>query len=179
MQDKDIATITAFRTDPDLGFSKKVNRERNKKLESQLNSMGYRGFIKIVGYWSEDGETIIAEESYVVLNAGSSFEDFANDMILLCKDVDNNNYDQQAVMVWNHNEKLAYLFDSKGNVIDVFNNFKIDNVSQAWSQIKNHKLTFVEESVNNEFSDIFNKGGNWLTAMSIDNKRKKFRDKKK
>ena len=62
--------ITAFRTDPDVGFSKTHNRERNKKLESKLNAMGYKGFIKLVGYWDEtpnDAESIpIAEESYVV-----------------------------------------------------------------------------------------------------------------
>lgn len=101
-------------------------------------------------------------------------------MIYLCKDVDDSIFDQQAVMVWNHKTKLATLYDNKGNELETFNNFKIDNISQAWSQIGNHKLTFtnisrIEESVDVEFSDVYNKGGNWMTAMGHAGRRSKIR----
>lgn len=184
MENMDIATITAFRTDSDLGFSKTKNRERNKKLESELKALGYSGFTKILGYWNErpnDPDSVaIAEESYVVLNTASSYEDFVLDMIYLCKDVDDSIFDQQAVMIWNHKTKLATLYDNKGNELETFNDFKIDNISQAWSQIGNHKLTFtnisrIEEFVDVEFSDVYNKGGNWMTAMGHAGRRSKIR----
>lgn len=183
MQSKDIATITAFRTDSDVGFSKAHNRERNKKLESKLNAMGYKGFIKIVGYWNERPDDVksepIAEESYVVLNTGSNFIDFAYDMIMCCQDIEGNGFDQQAVMVWSHEDQKAYLYDKDGNTLATFNNFNIDNVNQAWSQIKGHKLTFVEESINEDYSDSFNKGGNFMTAMMYQSNKNKFRSEKK
>lgn len=182
MKNKDIATITAFRTDPELKFSKKINRERNRKLESELKDLGYAGFIKILGYWDETPDDTnskpIVEESYIVLNTGSKFVDFATDMILLCKDVDNKNYDQQAVMIWDHESEKAYLYDNQGNILSTFNNFVLDNVSQAWSQIDKHKLTFVEESVSENYSEVFNHNGNWLTAMGIENNKNKFRSNK-
>ena len=142
--------------------------------------MGYNGFTKIIGYWDETPEDEnskpIAEESYVVLNVGNqSFEDFVTDMVMLCKDVDDEGNDQQAVMVWSHEDKLAYVFNNKGDITNTFNDFKIDNISQVWSQIGNHKLTFVEESVNESFSDTFNENGNWITAMGIENNRHKYR----
>lgn len=177
MKDKDIATITAFRTDPELEFSKTKNKERNKVLEEKLKSMGYKGFTKIVGYWDEtptpedENSKAVAKESYFVLNTGSTLEGFITDMISLMKDVENKGFDQQAIVVWSHKDQEAYLFDKNGNILRTFNNFNIDTVSQGWSQIKGHKLTFVEESFS-DFEDSFNKNGNWMSAMGYKARKK-------
>lgn len=182
MSDKDIAMITAFRTDPELGLTKRQNQKRNKKLEDKLNKMGYRGYTKVVGYWNETPEDknskAVAEESYVVLNVGSSFSDFVEDMVLLCLDVDDNDFDQQAVMVWSHEEQKAYLYDNTGELISTFNDFSIDTMSKGWTNIKGHNITFVEEAITDipfGFSENFNEGGNWLTAMGYDSERQKHR----
>ena len=141
LKDKDVATITAFITNPDLQLSKTNNRKRNKKLEDKLKSLGYQGFTKVVGYWNktpeDDISKAIAEESYIVLNTGSSFKDFVVDMILLSKDVDNNpDFDQQAIVVWSHVDQKAYLISSTGDILTTFNNFSLDSISQEWTQIK-------------------------------------------
>lgn len=184
MEDKDIATITAFRTDPELGISNKENRKRNKKLESELNKLGYRGFTKIVGYWDErpdDKDSApIAEESYVVLNTGNkSYEEFVVDMIYLCYDLDGKEkLDQQSVMIWNHEDKKAHLYDKNGNIVGTFNSFNIDTIAQGWSQVKGHTIAFVEESTDIRFgfTDKHNKDGNWMTAMFYDSARRKIRE---
>lgn len=179
-KDKDIAVITAFRTDPELGLSKTRNRERNKKLESKLIGAGYSGFTKVVGYWNETPEdknsVPSAEESYFVLNLGNrTYEDFVKDMIDFAKDVEGGTLDQQGIIVWNHEEQKAYLYDKRGNIESEFNNFTIDNITQiAWTQIKGHNFSFVEEAYEN-FSDTFNKGGNFMTAMGYDSFRNKLR----
>lgn len=176
MKDKDIAMLTAFRTDPKFGLSKKQNRERNKNLENKLSSMGYRGFTKIVGYYNEtpeDKDSVAeAEESYIVLNTGSSYDDFTADMISLSKD-----FNQQSIVIWSHENQKAYLLDNQGNVLQTFNDFSIDNISKGWSNIKGHNITFVEESVDIRFgfTDKFNDGGNWMTAMGYDAAKNKYR----
>lgn len=181
MKDKDIAMITAFRTDPELNLSKTRNRKRNSLLESKLNDLGYHGYTKIIGYWNEipqnDDSEAVAEESYVILNTGSSFEDFVVDMVLLSKDVENSGLDQQAITVWDHENQKAYLIDGQGNITKTFNDFRIDLKSQGWSQIKGHKLTFVEESFDT-FSDEFNKDGNFMTAMAYGSSKNKLRSSK-
>lgn len=182
LKDKDVAMITTFRTNPDLQLSKTNNRKRNKKLEDKLKSLGYQGFTKVVGHWNEtpkdDISKAIAEESYIVLNTGSSFKDFVVDMILLSKDVDNNpDFDQQAIVVWSHVDQKAYLISSTGDILTTFNNFSLDSISQEWTQIKGHKLTFIEEDINSDyFSDTFNKGGNFMTAMMYSSNRRKHRN---
>lgn len=182
LKDKDVAMITAFRTNPNLQLSKTNNRKRNKKLEDKLKSLGYQGFTKVVGYWNETPEDdiskAIAGESYIVLNTGSSFEDFVVDMILLSKDVDNNpDFDQQAIVVWSHVDQKAYLISNTGDILKTFNNFSLDSISQEWTQIKGHKLTFIEEDINNDyFSDTFNKGGNFMTAMMYGSNRRRHRN---
>ena len=179
LKDKDIAMITAFRTDPELGLSKTANRERNKKLESKLKSLGYRGFTKVVGYWNETPEDkeseAVAEESYIVLNTGSSFKDFVADMVILTKDVDDPELDQQALVIWSHEDKKAYLISNTGEVLTSFNNFDLDTISQGWTQIKGHKLTFVEEALDLDFSDRFNNKGNFMIAMGYESNKKKLR----
>lgn len=176
MKDKDIAMLTAFRTDPKIGLSKKQNRERNKNLENKLSSMGYRGFTKIVGYYNETPEdkdsAAVAEESYIILNTGSSFEDFVTDMTLLSKD-----FNQQSIVIWSHANQKAYLLDSQGNILQTFADFSIDTVSKGWSDIKGHNLTFIEESVDIRFgfTDKFNENGNWMTAMGYDAAKNKYR----
>lgn len=176
MKDKDIAMLTAFRTDPKIGLSKKQNRERNKNLENKLSSMGYRGFTKIVGYYNETPEdkdsAAVAEESYIILNTGSSFEDFVTDMALLSKD-----FNQQSLVIWNHANQKAYLLDNQGNILQTFADFSIDTVSKGWSDIKGHNLTFIEESVDIRFgfTDKFNENGNWMTAMGYDAAKNKYR----
>lgn len=176
MKDKDIAMLTAFRTDPELGLSKKQNRERNKNLENKLSSMGYRGFTKIIGYYNEtpeDKDSVAeAEESYIILNTGSSYDDFTADMISLSKD-----FNQQSIVVWNHENQKAYLLDNQGNILQTFNDFSIDTISKGWSDIKGHNLTFIEESTNIRFgfTDRFNDGGNWMTAMGYEAAKNKYR----
>lgn len=176
MKDKDIAMLTAFRTDPKIGLSKKQNRERNKNLENKLSSMGYRGFTKIVGYYNETPEDkdsdAVAEESYIILNTGSSFEDFVTDMTLLSKD-----FNQQSIVIWSHANQKAYLLDNQGNILQTFADFSIDTVSKGWSDIKGHNLTFIEESVDIRFgfTDKFNENGNWMTAMGYDAAKNKYR----
>lgn len=176
MKDKDIAMLTAFRTDPKIGLSKKQNRERNKNLENKLSSMGYRGFTKIVGYYNETPEdkdsAAVAEESYIILNTGSSFEDFVTDMTLLSKD-----FNQQSIVIWSHANQKAYLLDNQGNILQTFADFSIDTVSKGWSDIKGHNLTFIEESVDIRFgfTDKFNENGNWMTAMGYDAAKNKYR----
>lgn len=176
MEDKDIAMLTAFRTDPKIGLSKKQNRERNKNLENKLSSMGYRGFTKIVGYYNETPEdkdsVAVAEESYIILNTGSSFEDFVTDMTLLSKD-----FNQQSIIIWSHTNQKAYLLDKQGNIVQTFADFSIDTVSKGWSDIKGHSLAFIEESVDIRFgfTDKFNENGNWMTAMGYDAAKNKYR----
>lgn len=176
MKDKDIAMLTAFRTDPKIGLSKKQNRKRNKNLENKLSSMGYRGFTKIVGYYNETPEdkdsVAVAEESYIILNTGSSFEDFVTDMTLLSKD-----FNQQSIVIWSHTNQKAYLLDNQGNILQTFADFSIDTVSKGWSDIKGHNLTFIEESVDIRFgfTDKFNENGNWMTAMGYDAAKNKYR----
>lgn len=180
MKDKDIAMLTAFRTDPKFGLSKKQNRERNKNLENKLSSMGYRGFTKIVGYYNEtpeDKDSVVeAEESYIVLNTGSSYADFTTDMVSLSKD-----FNQQSIVVWNHENQKAYLLDNQGNALQTFNDFSIDTISKGWSDIKGHNLTFIEESANIRFgfTDRFNDGGNWMTAMGYEAAKNKYRKERK
>lgn len=177
-KDKDIAMITAFRTDPKIGRSLTENRIENKKLESDLNLLGYKGYIKVVGYWNETPEvqdaTPVAEETFLVLNVGnSSFDDFVEDMVGLAA-----KYNQQGIIVWNHKENIAKLFDSIGNVVTTFSSFNIDNIAQGWTQIKGHKIIFNEALDNHKFSDHFNEDGNFMTAIAYESLRKRIRKRK-
>ena len=160
----------------------KIDRLLNKKLEDKLKSLGYQGFTKVVGYWNktpeDDISKAITEESYIVLNTGSSFKDFVVDMILLSKDVNNNpDFDQEAIAVWSHVDQKAYLISNTEDILTTFNNFSLDSISQEWTQIKGHKLTFIEEDINSDyFSDTFNKGGNFMTAMMYSSNKRKHRN---
>lgn len=177
MDDKDIAMITAFRTDPKLGRTLKENRGKNKQLESDLNTLGYKGYIKVIGYWDETPEDEnslpTAEETFLVLNVGnSSFEDFVEDMVDLAA-----KYDQQGVLIWNHKTKKANVYDKSGNITDTFSGFSINDITQGWTQIKGHKIAFSEALANFSFSDRFNEDGNFITAMAYDSRRRKMRRK--
>lgn len=178
MEDKDIATITAFRTDSDLGYSKKDNRNRNKDLESDLNVLGYKGYVKIVGYWDETPDDPNSEptkeETFLVLNVGNrTFDEFKDDMVGLQL-----KYDQQGIVIWNHKNHKAYLTNEYGKTVAEFNNFNIDLISQAYSKIGNHKLVFSECLIPEDFSDRYNRNGNYMTAMGYQAKRKSLRDNK-
>ena len=178
VKDKDIAMITAFRTDPKLNRSLKDNRAKNKELESDLNLLGYKGYIKVVGYWNETPEdsesSPTSEETFLVLNVGNkSFDDFVEDMVDLAA-----KYNQQGVMVWNHKENKAKIYNKQGNVESIFPNFSIDSMTQGWTQIKGHKIAFNEALDNQNFSDRFNEDGNFITAMAYEALRKRLRKKK-
>lgn len=179
MEDKDMAMITAFRTDPELGLSNKDNEERNKKLESDLNVLGYKGYTKVIGFWNETPDIPESkptrEETFLVLNVGNrDFNEFLEDMVGLQL-----RYDQQGIMLWNHEDKKAYLTGESGNIVDTLSNFSINDITKGWTQIKGHKLSFSEAYENVSFSDTFNKGGNWITAMWHDAKRKALRKETK
>lgn len=150
----DLAFITAFRTS--LGKSLKENRKENKELEKGISNLGYKGYTKVVEYYNEqpdiEGTTPDKEESFILWKPEyKSFDDFVFDVVSLCK-----KYKQQSVLVWNHNDKIAYLFDENGNILDTFNDIRVDIISQAWTKVGNHNLVFE--------SCIYNVNGNSLTA---------------
>ena len=178
-KDKDIAMITAFRTDPSFGLSLADNRKRNKRLEADLIDLGYRGFVKVVGYWNEtpDDKNSEAskEETYLVLNVGnSSFDYFVSDMTNLQR-----KYKQQGIVIWKHEEQKAYLTNEQGKISksDSFSSIKVDSLSKAWTKIKNHNMVFSECYVGEGFSDRYNQGGNFMTAMMYESKRNSLRNK--
>lgn len=177
-KDKDIAMITAFRTDPKLGYSYNDNFKRNKQLEADLNTLGYKGYVKVVGYWNETPEDPdskpVKEETFLVLNTGNnSFDEFVKDMTGLQV-----RYDQQGILIWNHNDQKAYLTDENGNINEAnfLSSISIDSLSNAWTQIKNHKISFSECFIDDNFSDRFNANGNFMTAMYYQTKRKSLRN---
>lgn len=87
METKEIAAITAWRgalenvvnesktlidkpldgTEKERTYSKEENRQRNKKLAQALIAKGY-GITKISGHYLEDGDKLVEEESYFVVN---------------------------------------------------------------------------------------------------------------
>nr|CAI9751355.1 hypothetical protein DGKKSRWO_DGKKSRWO_CDS_0074 [uncultured phage]CAI9752241.1 hypothetical protein CVNMHQAP_CVNMHQAP_CDS_0074 [uncultured phage] len=174
LNDRDVAMITAFRTDPSLGYSNTENIKRNKELESDLRLLGYTGYTKITGYWDEtpdvENSEPTKEESYLVLNTGSSSEEFVDDLVGLA-----NKYDQQGVMIWDHNNKVASVYDDNKRVLATMSNFNIDTLSQGWTQIKGHEIAFTEAINSSDFSDKFNQGGNFVTAMAISARKNKWR----
>lgn len=178
LRDRDIAMITAFRTDPSLSYSNTENRERNRELETDLNLLGYNGYTKITGYWNETpeikGSEPVKEESYLVLNLGSSYTEFVEDMIGLAA-----KYDQQGVMIWDHDKSVANVYNATGGVVSTMSSFNLDTVSQGWTQIKGHKIAFTEAITNKNFADSFNQGGNFITAMGINTNRKKNKEDRK
>lgn len=183
MENNDIAAISSIRSNPESSFYIRINKDKNNKLEDELNYLGYNGFIKVAVYWDKPlnnpNYRPIAEESYIVLNSGSSFIDFATDTILMSKYADTKNYDTQVILVWDHRDKKAYLYDTNGNVINTTTYFSIDAIIDKYPKLGNYNLIFFEESISKKYSEIFKHNRSWLITADIENRRSRFRRNKK
>ena len=185
MGDQDIAMITAFRTEPDSGLSPAENTERSNRLESDLNDLGYKGYVRMIGYWDRisDGSTDLdtgmdREEIFLVLNVGNiGFEAFAEDMTGLQL-----RYGQPYIFIWNHRHQKAYVSDADGRLDDVGKtapaSLTTDALSVIWTEIKaDRSRRFLLSGCyrNDGFSARFNEGGNFMTAMMYETNRKRLR----
>lgn len=185
-KDKDMAMMTAFRPE---------------RLESELNRLGYRGYVRAAGYWDEDSddpagadteaaretdweteairETKAArEEVFLILNTGNTnFEEFREDMTGLQR-----LYKQPRLLIRDHTCGKAYVSVTGGGTVHTgeygLASLTADTLSVAWAETKCHStgpFRFAECYPNDRFSVRFNEGGNFMTAMMYDANRRRLR----
>lgn len=156
-KDSHIGMITAFRGLSDEEPSKeelqqnlKNNRERNKQLASDLQSLGL-GFRKVKGYYPEvhDGKTVhVNEEVFLVsTKEDQDLKYLEKSLIKLGK-----KYDQDSVFVKPKDSEQAYLigtnptgFPGLGNK-ETLGTFKPNKLGDFYTEMKGGR-TFVFDSV--------------------------------
>lgn len=134
------AIITAFRG----GFSKKENLDRNKKLESDIRSLGL-GFFKVKGYWVEcqddsveytncppDMLESVVEISFFVPNITKK------DGIRLAK-----KYNQDAIVFEDRaSDDGVVLLSKSGKTILKLGKFSPNKIKQAYTKLRGRTFTF-------------------------------------
>lgn len=128
METKEIAAITAWRgalenvvnesktlidksldgTEKERTYSKEENRQRNKKLAQALITKGY-GITKISGHYLEDGDKLVEEESYFVVNLRDDPK-FKQNLFKLSEW-----FNQDSFLYKPLGSKDAYLISTNGN----------------------------------------------------------------
>tara|TARA_Y100000310_G_scaffold290049_1_gene316925 strand:- start:613 stop:1281 length:669 start_codon:yes stop_codon:yes gene_type:complete len=137
---KSFAIITAFRG----GYSLKQNKSRNKKLGSNIRSLGF-GFFKVKGYWVEcQDESLeykdcpdnmkvpVVEYAYFIPNI------IKKDVVKLAK-----KYDQDAIIYQGEEtDDKVELISKSGLSIMKLGKFSPDKIKQAYTQVKGHTFVF-------------------------------------
>ena len=137
---KSFTIITAFRG----GYSLKQNKSRNKKLGSNIRSLGF-GFFKVKGYWVEcqdesleykdcpdDLKVPVVEYAYFVPNI------IKKDVVKLAK-----KYDQDAIIYQGEEtDDKVELISKSGLSIMKLGKFSPDKIKQAYTQVKGHTFVF-------------------------------------
>ena len=132
--------ITAFRG----GYSNSINKSRNKKLESDIRSLGL-GFFKLIGHWVEcQDDTLeyskcpselkvdVKEESLFVPNISKK------DAVRLAK-----KYDQDAIVFQGkETDDSVELLSKDGNSISKLGKFSSGKIAQAYTRIKGRTFVF-------------------------------------
>lgn len=140
---------------------------RPERLESELNRLGYRGYVRAAGYWDGDSddpasadteaaretdweteairETKAArktestrEEVFLILNTGNTnFEEFREDMTGLQR-----LYKQPRLLIRNHTCGKAYISVTDGGTVHTeeygLASLTADTLSVAWAETKCH-----------------------------------------
>ena len=134
------AILTAFRG----GFTKKQNIQRNKKLQSDVRSMGL-GFFKVKGYWVEcqdssleysdypdDMKVPVVEDSLFVPNITKE------QAVKMAK-----KYDQDAIIYSGSDtgDKVE-LVSKSGSTIMNLGKFNPNKIAQAYTKVKGKSFTF-------------------------------------
>ena len=137
---KSFAILTAFRG----GNSKQQNLQRNKKLQSDVRSLGL-GFFKVKGYWVEcqdpdleyaqcpdDMKIPVVEESLFVPNISRE------QAVKLGK-----KYEQDAVIYsGEETDNNVELVSKTGTSIMMLGKFSPSKIAQAYTRIKGSSFTF-------------------------------------
>ena len=132
--------ITAYRG----GNSKSDNTKRNKRLESDVRSLGL-GFFKVKGYWMEcksadidyskcpdDMKIPVVEESLFIPNITKS------NAVRLAK-----KYDQDAIIYQGkETNDTVELISKSGGSIDKIGKFSAGKIARAYTKVKGKSFTF-------------------------------------
>jgi len=130
-QEYPVGIITAFRGDLD----RKNNVARNKSLASFLRGKKY-GFVFVDGAWIENqgekDEKSVSEDSILVMaSKETSFDEFSNNLQSQAK-----KYNQDAYLVYDHENKIIKIINKSGVVVDKFDKFKIGNTAAAFTKLR-------------------------------------------
>ena len=134
------AIITAFRA----VYSTSINKSRNKKLESDIRSLGL-GFFKLIGHWVEcQDDTMeyskcppelkvdVKEEILFVPNISKK------DAVRLTK-----KYDQDAIIFQGkETDDTVELLSKDGNTIEKLGTFSPGKIARVYTRIKGRTFVF-------------------------------------
>lgn len=184
-EDKDIAVMTAFKAKPDQNLTPAENTKQTNRLEADLNDLGYKGYVRAAGYWNRtsgdpgsSGTEAAREEIFLILNTGNAdFEEFLEDMTRLQL-----RYEQPHIFLWNYKYQKGVISNADGRSSPYGKytpvSLTADTLAGIWTEMRPHgscQFLFSECCPNARFSDRFNEGGNFMTAMMYEAKRKRLR----
>ena len=158
-QEYPVGIITAFRGDLD----RKDNVTNNKSLASFFRSKKY-GFVFVDGQWienqSEKDEKSVKEDSIFVMGSkGTNFDEFSSVLQSQAK-----KYDQDAYLVYDHENKIVKIINQNGVVEQEFTKFKIGSAAAAFTKLRKNGNN------GNFFFERFRYPINWIARMTLTNK---------
>jgi hypothetical protein len=150
IRSKDFCIITAFRS----SNSRKVNRQRNKNLFSDLRTQGLSGY-SLIGHWQEASDGVdwrdaspeqlrdSVEDTILCIRPDSmSIEEFTDFIVSLTK-----KYNQDASIISIKGDGI-FLYFKDGDRDFLGNQVTLNKISQAYSKLRSGNQTpFVFEGI--------------------------------